>query len=180
MTYILIWLLRLCVVAVVGYFISKLFNDASTGRQTARLEKNFQKELITNAYDHLNPDVDSIKKVKGLKIQRQTGLPYQKPQFYFGIDRNTRKDDIYVFLQTIPAGFEVSIPALTISIEDSKPKNIIFWKEADRFQLAFNQGNETYKYLTSIGLNELTDKIFLQSSDYSFQNIKVERLIIRE
>ncbi|RYY70843.1 MAG: DUF2314 domain-containing protein [Chitinophagaceae bacterium] len=53
---------------------------------------------------------------------------------------------------------------MKISIEDSKPKEVIFWKESDLFLLAINQSNEVYKYLYSISPEEFVNKILAKST----------------
>lgn len=172
-----IWLLvKIIVLVTVGYFLSKLITDTKTSNQLNNLGKQYQKKLIDNAYQNVHPDIELAFQIKGLNIHQQKYSPYQKPMFYFKLERSSTKMDIETFLQSLPQEFEVCIPALKISIEDSQLINVYFWRHLNQFQLSIKQ-NGSYTLLGLIGIEELTEKISRQSANFNFQNVSVERII---
>ena len=63
-----------------------------------------------------------------------------------------------------------------LSIEDSSLKDIYFYKLSEIFQFGYKERDNFYP-LGTIGLEDLADKIFIESKAYRFQNVSVESII---
>ena len=178
MTSFFFWiLLKLAVLFVAGYFISQLLQKTKADNEVNQLSKQYEEHLIENSYPYLKQDIEAALTITGLKMSEQKYPLHLKPVFYFKLSRQNTRDEIRGFLNSLPAQFVVVVPSLKVSIEDSLLQTICFWKYDEKFQLALKK-RDAYKILGVTGTGELTEKIHEASTEFNFQNISVERLII--
>ena len=178
MSSIILWLLlKLCVAVLIGYLISLGIKTQRQNTASKNLETSFKQVVEKNYFSEFQNEIAMASKIKGLKVQSQRLIPNIKPTFYFNLDSQTTRDDIETFLATLPEKFATNVPALKISIEDSKLKDIYFFRMADHFHLGYKERDTIY-LLSLISLSDLANKIFHESQGYRFQNVSVESINI--
>lgn len=170
-------LLKLVFFVIIGYLISIGINAQRKNKEQEILETNFNQELTENYFPEFQSEVEAVSSIKGLKIQQQKLIPNIKPRFYFNLDNQTTKDDIKSFLESLPLNFATNVPALKISIEDTRLKDIYFYKTGNMFQLCYRELDTIYP-LGSTNFLDLAEKIFTESKVYNFQTVSVESIII--
>jgi hypothetical protein len=174
----LFWtLMKLTMVVVVGYFINELISKARTDKQLNEIGRQYEQHLIENAYPHLREDIEAALTLTGLQMHEQKYPLYQKPVFHFKLSNQNTLEEIRSFLSSLPQQFEVSIPSLKISIEDSLLQSVCFWKYEEKFQLALKQPG-VYKTLALAEIEQLAKRIHETSAEFNFQNVSVKRLIV--
>jgi hypothetical protein len=173
---IILWLLlKLCFFALIGYLVSLGFKTQRQNTATKNIETSFKQALQENHFSEFQSEIELVSKIRGLKAQSQRLIPNIKPRFYFNLDNQTTRNDIEYFLESLPINFAANVPALKISLEDSKLKDIYFYKISELFQLGYKEQNTIYP-LSIIGLKDLADKILIESKAYRFQNVSVESI----
>jgi len=128
-------LIKLTVVVVLGYFITELINKTNTEDKLNEMGKQYKQHLINNAYPQLTQDIEAALTITGLKMHQQKYPLHLKPVFYFKLSNKNTREEIKSFLNSLPQQFEVVVPSLKISIEDSALQTICFWKQEEKFQL---------------------------------------------
>jgi hypothetical protein len=177
MSSIILWLLlKLCLMAFIGYLVSLGISTQRQSTTTKKLETSFKQALEENHFSEFQSEIELASTIRGLKIQSQRFIPNIKPRFFFNLHNHTTQKDIEHFLESLPNNFAANVPALKISIEDSGLKDIYFYKSADLFQLGYKERDTIYS-LGKIGLTDLADKIVTESKGYRFQNVSVESII---
>lgn len=171
-------LVKMAILVGTGYLVFKALRSSQEAKQHEQLATNYQQELTANAYEAIDEDMKQVFQVKGLPLLKQKYNAYQKPIFYFQLDKSVTVQEIKSFLGSLPEMFEVVVPSLKLSIEDGPMQDVYFWKcGLDNFHLAIKQyGN--YQLLAGINTVSLANKIIEASKGFNLQNIRVEKIDI--
>ncbi len=168
-------MLGLCFTVLIRHLVSRGFKTQSQNAATKDIKTSFKQALEEDHFSEFQSEIERASEIRGLKVQSQRFIPNIKPRFYFNLDNQTTRYDIGIFLESLPVAFAANVPAFKISIEDSKLKDVYFYKISELFQLSYKEQNTLYP-LGTIGLSDLADKIFNESKEYRFQNVSVESI----